>query len=63
MFSRVPVPSVKTYVNQSIVVLDIAQDFKAAKLPLAALGCVYRGDLEVAVYRGCVTVDELEGFL
>lgn len=63
MFSRMPGPCLKTYVYQSIIILDIAQDFKATNLPFAALGCVYRGDLEVAVYRGCVTVDELEGFL
>ena len=47
------------YVYYSLVVLDVAEDLESAEFPLAALGCVDGGDLDVAVDGGGILVDEL----
>ncbi len=51
------------YIDNSIVILNIAEHLKAAKLPLSAFGCVDGGNLEIPVYRRRLVVDELDGFL
>ena len=48
------------YINHSLVVLDVAEDLETAELPLAAFGRVDRGNLQTAVDRGRLVIDELD---
>ena len=48
------------YINHSLVVLDVAEDLETAELPLAAFGCVDRGNLQAAVDGGRLVVDKLD---
>lgn len=55
--------TVNTDIYCRFVLLDAAKDVEAAELPLATFRSIYRPDLNTAVDRGGVGVDELESAL
>lgn len=50
----------RAYIYDGIVVFDIAQDLKAAQLPLSAFRCVYRPNPQVAVNRRSFIIDKFD---
>jgi hypothetical protein len=52
-----------SYVNDSIVIFNVAEDLKSAQFPLSTLRGIDRGDFKVAMDRGGFVVDEFDGTL
>lgn len=53
----------RTYINNGIIFLERAEDFKSSKLPLSTFPCKYRRRSYTAVDRCSVSIYEFESFL